>query len=89
VTRGGVEIVLSRTEYELLRFLMVNHDHVLPRSTILTEVWGEDVDIGSTVVETYVSYLRRKLAPTGPPLIETLRGFGYVLRAPRQQLAPR
>jgi two-component system OmpR family response regulator len=80
VWRGGTLVDLSRTEFNLLRFLMVNADHVLSKDQIREHVWGWDFDTDSTVVETYISYLRRKLDPLGPSLIQTVRGVGYALR---------
>jgi two-component system OmpR family response regulator len=81
VTRAGVEIDLSPTEYKLLHYLVSNPGRVLSRAQILDHVWAYDWDGEATVVETYVSYLRRKLDPHGPPLLKTIRGIGYVLRS--------
>jgi two-component system OmpR family response regulator len=81
VRRGGRAISLSPTEYKLLRYLLVNAGRVLSRSQILDHVWEYDFGGDSAVVETYVSYLRRKLdTPDAPALIETVRGVGYALR---------
>jgi len=80
VTRGGTLIDLSRTEYELLRYLMQNRNRVLSTSMILSHVWHFDFGGDSTVVATYVSYLRKKVDRLGTPLIHTIRGFGYTLR---------
>ena len=80
VRRGGQMVDLSPTEYKLLRFLLVNSGRVLSRTQILDHVWQYDFDGHATVVETYVSYLRRKLDPLGPPLIHTVRGVGYTMR---------
>ncbi len=80
VTRGGVPIHLSPTEYKLLRYLMANAGRVLTRAQILDQVWEYDFDGESSVVETFISYLRRKLDVGGPPLIQTVRGVGYTLR---------
>ncbi|WDZ82447.1 response regulator transcription factor [Micromonospora cathayae] len=82
VRRAGHLLAFSPTEYKLLRHLMLNPGRVLSRAQILDAVWRYDFDGVSNVVDTYVGYLRRKLDPLGPPLIETRRGFGYVLRAP-------
>jgi len=81
VTRAGQPVELAPTEFKLLRYLMVNPNRVLSREQILDAVWSEDYRGGATVVDQYVSYLRRKLALHGPPLIHTQRGFGYALRA--------
>lgn len=81
VTRGDVEVNLSPTEYKLLRYLLVNVGRVVSKSQILDHVWACDFDGESTVVETYVSYLRRKIDSGGPRLIHTVRGVGYCLRA--------
>ncbi|MDT3438943.1 MULTISPECIES: response regulator transcription factor [unclassified Pseudofrankia] len=80
VTRGGHPVELAPTEFKLLRYFMTNPNRVLSREQILDAVWSEDYRGGATVVDQYVSYLRRKLAPFGPPLIHTQRGFGYALR---------
>ncbi|MEA2235187.1 MAG: two-component system, OmpR family, response regulator [Solirubrobacteraceae bacterium] len=80
VSRGGTPIDLSPTEYKLLRFFLLNPGRVLSRAQILDHVWEYDFGGESGVVETYVSYLRRKLDTLGPPLLKTVRGVGYVLR---------
>ncbi|MGH3243829.1 MAG: response regulator transcription factor [Spirillospora sp.] len=79
VRRGGVDVDLSPTEFRLLAFLMRNAGMVLSRSQLLAGVWGWDHG-NPQVVETYISYLRRKLDPLGTPLIHTQRGVGYALR---------
>ncbi|MEH1129795.1 response regulator transcription factor [Micromonospora sp. CPCC 206061] len=81
VRRAGTLVALSPTEFKLLRYLMHNPGRVLSRAQILDAVWNYDFDGGSNVVDTYIGYLHRKLAPLGPPVIDTARGFGYVLRA--------
>ncbi len=78
--RGGTELELSPTEFRLLAFLMRHPGRVLTRAQLLEHVWGWDYGGQSQIVETYVSYLRRKLDPLGPPLIHTQRGVGYALR---------
>lgn len=80
VWRGGTPVELSRTEFQLLRFLMLNEDRVLSRADLLRGVWGYEFDSDTSLVETYISYLRRKLGP--PDMIRTVRGVGYVLRGP-------
>ncbi len=80
VRRGGQPIELSPTEYKLLRFLLVNAGRVLSRNQILDHVWQYDFGGHATVVETYISYLRKKIDSLGPPLIQTVRGVGYTLR---------
>jgi two-component system OmpR family response regulator len=82
VHRGGVHVELSPTEFRLLAYLMRHQGIVLTRAQLLEAVWGWDYAGESQIVETYVSYLRRKLDPLGPPLIHTQRGVGYTLRAP-------
>ncbi|HVA21564.1 MAG TPA: response regulator transcription factor [Candidatus Micrarchaeia archaeon] len=82
VRRGGVPIPLTATEYSLLRFLLRNGRRVVSKAQILDHVWPDDFEGADTVVETYVSYLRRKLDPLGPPLIRTVRGVGYTIRPP-------
>ncbi|GAA4906566.1 MULTISPECIES: response regulator transcription factor [Nocardiopsidaceae] len=82
VRRAGVPIELSPTEFRLLAYLMTNAGRVLSRAQLLENVWGWDYEGQSQIVETYVSYLRRKLDPLGPALIHTQRGVGYALRIP-------
>jgi two-component system OmpR family response regulator len=83
VTRAGEPIELTPTEYRLLRYLMLNPRRVLSRAQLLEHVWDYDFGGDARVLETYVSYLRRKLDEHGPPLIHTVRGVGYVMRLPR------
>jgi two-component system, OmpR family, response regulator len=83
VTRGGHHVELTATEYRLLRYLMLNPRRVLTRSQLLEHVWEYDFGGDARVLETYVSYLRKKLDKHGPPLIHTVRGVGYALRQPR------
>jgi len=83
VTRGGVDVSLSPTEYNLLRFLLVNQGRVMSKAQILDHVWQYDFGGDGGVVETYIGYLRRKLDTNGPRLIHTIRGFGYTLREPQ------
>ena len=73
----------TTTEYRLLRYLLINAGRVLTRSQILDHVWHYDFGGDASVLETYISYLRRKIDRQGPPLVQTVRGVGYVLRAPR------
>jgi two-component system OmpR family response regulator len=80
VTRGGQVVTLSPTEYKLLRYLLLNTGRVLSRAQILDHVWSYDFDGDSSVVETYMSYLRKKLDHTEPKLFHTVRGVGYCLR---------
>jgi two-component system, OmpR family, response regulator len=82
VRRGGVLVDLSPTEFRLLAYLMRNQGLMLTRKQLLENVWGWEYAGQSQVLETYVSYLRRKLDPLGPPLIHTQRGVGYSLRPP-------
>ncbi|HVT70289.1 MAG TPA: response regulator transcription factor [Trebonia sp.] len=82
VRRAGIAIELSPTEFRLLAYLMRNHGLMLTRKQLLENVWGWEYAGQSQVLETYVSYLRRKLDPLGPPLIHTQRGVGYSLRPP-------
>jgi two-component system, OmpR family, response regulator len=83
VHRAGIPVELSPTEFRLLAYLMRHEGRVLTRAQLLESVWGWDYAGESQVVETYVSYLRRKLDPLGPPLIYTQRGVGYSFRPPR------
>jgi two-component system, OmpR family, response regulator len=82
VRRNGTLIELSPTEFRLLAYLMRNQGLMLTRKQLLENVWGWEYAGQSQVLETYVSYLRRKLDPLGPPLIHTQRGVGYSLRPP-------
>jgi two-component system OmpR family response regulator len=82
VTRAGVEVSLSPTEYNLLRFLMANAGRVMSKAQILDHVWNYDFGGDGGVVETYIGYLRRKLDSSDPRLIQTIRGVGYTIREP-------
>ncbi|HEX3922274.1 MAG TPA: response regulator transcription factor [Streptosporangiaceae bacterium] len=84
VRRAGHPIELSPTEFRLLRYLMLHPGRVLTRAQLLGHVWDYDFGGSSTVVATYVAYLRRKLAVYGPEVIHTQRGVGYSLRLPRE-----
>jgi two-component system, OmpR family, response regulator len=84
VRRGASVIELRPTEYKLLRFLLLNPRRVVSKQQILDHVWNYDFGGDSNVVETYVSYLRKKIDATDPRLIHTVRGVGYVLRLPPQ-----
>jgi two-component system OmpR family response regulator len=82
VRRAGTPINLTATEFSLLRFFLMNPRRVLSKSQILDHVWHYDFGGDASVVETYVSYLRKKLDKHGPPLIHTIRLVGYVMREP-------
>jgi two-component system OmpR family response regulator len=82
VRRAGGSIDLTATEFRLLRYLMQNAPRVLSKAQILDHVWNYDFGGDANIVETYVSYIRRKLDAVGPPLIQTVRGVGYRLAAP-------
>jgi two-component system, OmpR family, response regulator len=79
VFRGDTQIELTATEFSLLRFFLLNPRRVLSKGQILQNVWRYDFGGNTNVVETYVSYLRRKLDAVGPPLIKTVRQAGYML----------
>ena len=83
VWRGSSTIELSPTEFSLLRYLMHNAGRVMSRAQILDHVWHYDFRGNGSVIESYISYLRRKIDVVDPPLIHTVRGVGYVLRTPR------
>lgn len=83
VFRAGEPVELTNTEFRLLRYLMTNARRVLTRAQILDHVWSYDFGGDASVLETYISYLRRKVDRVDPPLIHTVRGVGYVLRPPR------
>ena len=80
--RGGHLIQLTATEFNLLRFFLMNPRQVLSKAQILDHVWHYDFGGDANVVETYVSYLRKKLERHGPQLIQTIRLVGYTLREP-------
>jgi two-component system OmpR family response regulator len=81
VTKSGSEVSLSPTEYNLLRYLLVNKGRVVSKAQILDHVWDYDFGGDGGVVETYIGYLRRKLDQSTPRLIQTIRGVGYTLRS--------
>ncbi|CAA9527567.1 MAG: Two-component transcriptional response regulator, LuxR family [uncultured Thermomicrobiales bacterium] len=82
VWRGETEVALSPTEFRLLRYLMLNGDRVVSKTQILDHVWDYEFAGDPSAVETYISYLRRKLDDRDAKLIRTVRGFGYALRSP-------
>jgi two-component system OmpR family response regulator len=83
VSRAGRPIDLTATEFRLLRYLMVNPRRVLTRGQLLDHVWSYDFGGDARVLETYISYLRKKIDSDGPPLLHTVRGVGYTLRLPK------
>lgn len=83
VARDGVPVKLSPTEFRLLHFLMLNAGRVMSRAAILEEVWSYDFGGDTSIVDTYISYLRRKLDTPGRKVITTVHGVGYVVRPPR------
>jgi two-component system OmpR family response regulator len=83
VIRAGQAVELTRTEFRLLRYLLMNAGRVLSRAQILDHVWDYDFGGDASVLETYISYLRRKIDWADPPLVHTVRGVGYVVRVPR------
>jgi two-component system OmpR family response regulator len=83
VSRAGEPVELTATEFRLLRYLLLNPRRVLTRSQLLNHVWDYDFGGDARVLETYISYLRKKLDRNGTSLIHTVRGVGYALRAPR------
>lgn len=80
VSRGGADIHLTATEFELLRYLMRNPRRVLSKAQILDRVWNYDFGGQANVVELYISYLRKKIDANREPMIHTLRGAGYMLK---------
>jgi two-component system OmpR family response regulator len=82
VFRGDTPVPLTATEFSLLRYFLLNPQRVLSKSQIIENVWPESYDANANLVETFVSYLRRKLDAAGPPLIVTVRQMGYMLDAP-------
>jgi two-component system, OmpR family, response regulator len=85
VWRSGELIELTATEFNLLRYLLVNAKRVVSKSEILDNVWDYDFDGDPSIVETYISYLRKKVDKFSPPLIQTVRGVGYSLRLARDK----
>ncbi|GAA1602950.1 response regulator transcription factor [Leucobacter chromiireducens] len=81
VERGGEPIMVTNTEFELLRYLMRNPNRVLSKAQILDRVWAYDFSGKSTVVELYISYLRKKVDAGRSPMLHTVRGAGYMLKA--------
>ena len=88
VTRAGRQIELTATEYRLLRYLMLNPRRVMTRAQLLDHVWSYDFGGDGRVLETYISYLRKKVDADGEPLIHTVRGVGYALRLPKTSGSP-
>ncbi|MGB6165755.1 MAG: response regulator transcription factor [Pseudonocardiaceae bacterium] len=86
VRRAGQIVQLSPTEFNLLRYLMINAGKVVSKTQILDRVWNYDFGGDSRIVESYISYLRRKIDRKSLPLIHTIRGVGYTLRLPRDAL---
>src|SRR3954452_15273064 len=82
--KSGAQVALSPTEFKFLRYFLENAGRVLSKAQILDHVWHYDFGGDANVVESYVSYLRRKVDTTEPRLLHTLRGVGYVLRRPRE-----
>ena len=83
VSRAGRPIELTATEFRLLRYLMLNPRHVLTRAQLLDHVWSYDFGGDARVLETYISYLRKKVDAGATPLLQTVRGVGYTLRLPK------
>ncbi|WP_189170619.1 response regulator transcription factor [Pilimelia anulata] len=86
VRRAGRQVDLSPTEFKLLRYLLINAGRVVSKAQILDRVWNYDFDGDGRIVESYVYYLRRKIDRHGPALIHTVRGVGYTLRLPREEV---
>ena len=85
VRRAGNLLDLSPTEFLLTRYLLINADRVVSKSQILDHVWEYDFRGDAGIVETYISYLRKKIDIYDPPLIHTIRGVGYRLRVPSEK----
>ncbi|MHB1488623.1 MAG: response regulator transcription factor [Acidimicrobiales bacterium] len=83
VWRAGQPVDLTATEFNLLRYFLANPRRVLSKAQILDHVWNYDFGGEANIVETYISYLRKKIDSVEPPLIQTIRGVGYSLRLPR------
>jgi len=80
-TRAGTPLELSPREFDLLAYLLANAPRVVSREQVLAAVWGENAEVDPNVLDVYVGYLRRKLEQTGPRLIHTVRGVGFVVRS--------
>ena len=80
VTRAGVPINLTATEFDLLSYLMLNARRVVSKAQILDNVWHYDFGGQANIVELYISYLRKKIEADWPPMIHTVRGAGYMLK---------
>jgi DNA-binding response OmpR family regulator len=86
VTRAGKQLILTSREYALLEYLLRNQGIILTRSQISDHVWNYDFDYDSNVIDVYIRYLRGKVdRDFFPPLIHTIRGFGYVLRVENEK----
>ena len=85
VRRAGRLVRLSPTEFNLVRYLIANAERVVSKRQILDRVWNYDFGGDGRIVESYISYLRRKIDSVEPPLIHTIRGVGYSLRLPREE----
>ncbi len=85
VWRQGELVELTATEFNLLRYLLVNAKRVVSKSEILDNVWDYDFEGDPSIVETYISYLRKKIDRFSPPLIHTVRGVGYSMRVARER----
>lgn len=83
-TRAGSSIELSPREFDLLAYLLANAPRVVSREQVLAAVWGDGAEVDPNVIDVYVGYLRRKLEQTGPRLIQTVRGVGFVVRSERR-----
>jgi two-component system OmpR family response regulator len=84
VLRAGRPVRVTATEFRLLRYLMENAGHVVTKAEILDRVWRYDFAGDASIVDTYISYLRRKVDTEEPKLIQTVHGVGYVMREPRR-----
>jgi two-component system, OmpR family, response regulator len=85
VWRAERPVELTATEFNLLRYLMENPRRVIAKSELLDNVWGYEFHGDPNIVETYISYLRKKVDPEDPALIHTIRRVGYTLRLPRER----
>ncbi len=84
VWRDGRSIELTATEFRVLQYLLEHPRRVVPKSEILDHVWDYSFNGDANIVETYISYIRKKIDENGPPLIHTVRGVGYSLRLPKE-----
>jgi two-component system OmpR family response regulator len=88
VKRGSRKILLSPQEFKLLQYLLINKNKVISRDMILSRIWDGNPDIETRIVDVYLGYLRKKIDAQKPALLLTVRGFGYMLKDPVNDVTP-